>query len=124
MSEALRATTGAKLIDSANRSGGSEITDQVSDWVDCSGTVAASKSAGISLFAYPSCAGKPWFVSDWGILTVNPLKQHKKVLNPDTELDLAIRIVVHDGNAEQAEIGKIYQSFRREIISQQNSEVT
>ena len=124
MSEALRATTGAKLIDSANRSGGSEITDQISDWVDCSGTVAASRSAGISLFAYPSCAEEPWFVSDWGILTVNPLRHHKKVLNHDTELDLAVRIVVHDGDVQQAEIDKIYQAFRTEIISQQNSKET
>lgn len=123
MSEALRVTTGAKLIDSANRSGGMEITGQVSDWVDCSGMIAASRSAGIALFAYPSCAGEPWFVSDWGILTVNPLRQQGKMLRQNEKLDLAVRVVVHDGDAQQAEIAKLYQSFRQELTSQHNNKI-
>jgi hypothetical protein len=116
MTEALRVTNGATLIDSAGHSGGTTISGQVSDWVDCSGTIAAGESAGIALFPHPSAAGHPWFVADWGTLTVNPFVRQGKTIRPGDVLDVAVRIVVHDGDAEAAGIASLYQDFRREYF--------
>ncbi|MDE0428216.1 MAG: PmoA family protein [Caldilineaceae bacterium] len=113
MTEALRVTAGAVLIDSAGRSGGQAISRQISDWVDCSGTIAAGRSAGAALFPYPSAQDFPWFVSDWGTLTVNPLARKQYQLQPGEALDFAVRVVAHDGDAEQADIAGLYRSFAR-----------
>ena len=52
---------------------GGAISGEVTDWVDCSGMVATGRRAGAALFPYASAQGFPWFVADWGTLTVNPL---------------------------------------------------
>ena len=52
-------TSGATMVDSEGRVGGSAISGEVSDWVDCSGTVAASRQAGAALFPYASAQGFP-----------------------------------------------------------------
>ncbi len=114
MTEALRVTNGAALIDATGRSGGDAITGQVSDWVDCSGTIAAGRQAGVALFPYPGAHGFPWFVSDWGTLTVNPLAHTQWEIKRGDLLDLAVRVIVHDGDAEQADIVGLYRSFAAE----------
>ena len=121
MAKALRATSGASLIDSANRSGGSEITGQISDWVDCSGTVAANRRAGVALFPAPSTANEPWFVADWGTLTVNPFVQKGRTIRQNEVLDLAVRVVVHDGDATQADIPSYYASFLQHLTKSTES---
>jgi hypothetical protein len=111
MTEALRVTSGATLIDSADRCGGAEISGQIADWVDCSGPIAAGRSAGVAVFPYPSVGNESWHVTDWGILLVNPLRQAGRTINQNEVLDLAVRVVVHDGDAEHAGIAGLYQSF-------------
>lgn len=115
MAETLRATSGATLIDSANRAGAAAITGQISDWIDCSGTVAAGQHAGVALFPYPSAAKAPWYVADWGTLTVNPFWRTDKTIRRGEMLDLAVRVIVHDGDVEQASIASRYQSFLQEL---------
>ena len=115
MAQALQATSGATLIDSAGRSGGAAIRGQVADWVDCSGMVAAGQRAGVALFPYPSAANEPWFVADWGTLTVNPFAQKGREVNRNELLDLAVRVVIHDGDAEQAGISGRYQRFLQQL---------
>jgi len=121
MTEALRVTSGAALIDAAGRSGGAAISGQVSDWVDCSGTIAAGRQAGAALFPFPSGRGFPWFVSDWGTLTVNPLAHTCRELKRGDLLDLAVRVVVHDGDAAQADIAGLYRSFAASAFAQPNT---
>ena len=122
MTEALRVTNGATMIDAEGRAGGRAISGQVSDWVDCSGTIAAGRQAGAALFPYPGAHGFPWFVSDWGTLTVNPLAHKRYELNQDGLLDFAVRVVVHDGDAEQADIAGLYRSFAAETFAQRAGE--
>ena len=118
MTEALRVTNGAALIDAEGRSGGAAISGQVSDWVDCSGRIAGGSRAGVALFPYASAQGFPWFVADWGTLTVNPLALKRQELKRGDLLDLAVRVVVHDGDAEQADIAGLYRAFAADAFAQ------
>ena len=111
LTEALRVTNGATMVDAEGRVGGGAISGEVSDWVDCSGTVAAGRRAGAALFPYPSAQGFPWFVADWGTLTVNPLEGKGCALKRGDVLDFAVRFVVHDGDAEAADVAGMYGSF-------------
>ena len=111
MTEALRVTNGAAMIDAEGRSGGGAISGQVSDWVDCSGTVAAGGRAGAALFPYASAQGFPWFVADWGTLTVNPMGGKGYALKRGDVLDFAVRFVVHDGDVEEADVAGMWGAF-------------
>ena len=116
MTEALRVTNGAALIDAQGRSGAAAISGQISDWVDCSGAIAAGRQAGAALFPFPGARGLPWFVSDWGTLTVNPLARKRYELKRGDLLDFAVRVVVHDGDAGQADIPALYRSFAAQSL--------
>ena len=72
---------------------------------------AARHSAGGALLPFPSAHGFPWFVSDWGTLTVNPMARKQYQLQPGEVLDFAVRVVAHDGDAEQADIPALYRAF-------------
>ena len=111
MTEGLRVTDGATMVDAAGRTGGSAISGEVSDWVDCSGAVAAGRRAGAALFPYPSAQGFPWFVSDWGTLTVNPMAREGYALKRGDVLDFAVRFVVHDGDVEEADVAGMWGAF-------------
>ncbi|MCZ6680459.1 MAG: PmoA family protein [Candidatus Poribacteria bacterium] len=115
MAEALRATDGATLTDSENRTGASAITGQVADWVDCSGVVAAGRRAGVAVFPHPLASKAPWFVADWGTLSVNPFGQNRKAIRQNDVLDFAVRVVVHDEDVEGAGIAERYRAFRQEL---------
>ena len=114
MTEALRVTNGARMIDAEGRSGGKAISGRVSDWVDCSGAVAAGHSAGGALFPFPSALGFPWFVADWGTLTVNPMASAAYELKKGGVLSFALRVVAHDGDAEAADVAGLYGAFKAE----------
>ena len=93
------------------RAGVGAISGEVSDWVDCSGTVAAGRQADAALFPYASAKGFPWFVADWGTLTVNPLASKRYALRRGDVFDFAVRFVVHDGDAEEADVAGMYEAF-------------
>ena len=93
---------------------GGAISGAVSDWVDCSDTVAEGRRAGVALFPYASAQGFPWFVADWGTLTVNPLGREGYALKRGDVLDFAVRFVVHDGDAEEADVAGLYGAFAAE----------
>ena len=116
LTEALRVTNGATMVDAEGRVGGGAISGEVSDWVDCSGTVAAGRQAGGALFPYPSAQGFPWFVADWGTLTVNPLASKGYALKRGDVLDFAVRFVVHDGDAEEADVAGMWGAFVAESL--------
>lgn len=59
---------------------------------------SAGRQAGATLLPYASAQGIPWFVSDWGTLTVNPMARKGHALKQDDVLDFAVPFVVHDGD--------------------------
>ena len=64
--------------------------------------------SGAALFPYASAQGFPWFVSDLGAMTVNPMAREGYALKrgdlPDIALRFAVRFVVHDGDVEEADV--------------------
>ena len=117
MVESLRATAGATLIDSAGRSGGTAISGGDADWVDCSGQIAADRCLGVAVFRYPCTVNALWYIADWGTLAVNPFAREGRMIKGGEILDLAVRVVVHDGDAETAGIEGLYQRFIQEVRS-------
>ena len=115
MAEGLRVTNGAKIVGADRRCGSEEIRGQDVKWVDCSGEVAGGKFAGVALLPHPVNADNEWSVADWGYISVNPLRWSGRKIKIGEEMHLALRVVVHDGDAEQAGIAGFYQSFLDEL---------
>lgn len=109
--ESLRQSHGAQVTDSTGAKGAEAINDTISDWVDMSGSVGAGRSAGIALMPHPNCAGNPWFVTDWGTMTVNPFGSHQQTLAKGDTLHLGARIVVHDGHADPAQLSALHAAI-------------
>ncbi len=112
--EALSVTHGGQLVDSEGREGGREISREKADWVDGSGTLGRGVRAGVSLLPHPSTAGYPWYVTDWGTLTLNPMAELLWSLGPGDGVEFGIRVVVHDGGAGEARVGELCRGFQED----------
>ncbi len=110
MTEALTAAHGAILRDPEHQ-GVEAINGQTSDWLDCSGTLGSGVRAGVAMFPDASTKGHPWHATGWGVLNLNPLASRAYSLTPGGHLEFALRIVVHDGDADEARISELYQEF-------------
>jgi len=124
MADGLRVADGGTLIDSHGRNGASQIRGHTADWVDCSGMAAHGRQAGIAVFPYPSAGDPPWHVSDWGTLAVNPFLVAASTIKQGEMLDVAVRIVAHDGDADEAGVADLFQSFATQIESSSNGPAT
>ena len=113
--EALTATHGGRLLDSEGREGGRDISRESADWVDGSGTLGRGVRAGVALFPHSSTAGHPWYVTDWGTLTINPMASRVWSLEPGQNVEFGLRVAVHDGDAREAQVGELYRAFQEEI---------
>ena len=100
--ESLRQSHGGQVCDASQAQGAGNINGTVSDWVDMSGTVGGGCVAGITLMPHADCSGHPWFVTDWGTMTVNPFHGSQQHIAMGETLRLGARIVVHDGPADAA----------------------
>ena len=69
----------------------------------------------MALFPHPDNADNEWSLADWGYISVNPLRWRRRKIKTEEEMDLALRIVVYDRDAEQAGIAGFYQSFLDEL---------
>ena len=110
----LRERNGGNVVDSEGRSGASEVNGNVADWLDMSGPASHGQKAGITVIPHASMAGLPWYCSDYGTITIDPFLTEKGLLNRGEELDLGIRILAHDGDAVEAGVADMYESFKRE----------
>lgn len=71
--------------------------------------------AGAALFPYVSTQRFPWFLADWGTMTVNSKAREGDALKRGDVLDFADRFVVHDGDVVWlwGELGERDINFRR-----------
>lgn len=113
LADGLRVVDGGTLLDSTGRTGSAQIRGHPADWVDCSGRTPGGQPAGVALFPYPPAAGQPWEVTDWGIVTVNPFFQTARPIQRGEALEVAVRILVHDGHAVDARIADLFAAFQR-----------
>ena len=111
MADGLRPVDGGTLIDSEGRIGANEIRGQRADWVDCSGKAAQGQKAGMAVFPYPTTKDVPWHLSDWGFMMVNPFQVEARRINRGDAVEVAMRIVAHDGDVNEAGVADLYESF-------------
>ena len=76
------------------------------------GTVPSGRRAGVAVFPYPSAAGHPWHVSEYGTLNVNPFARERVAINRGDDLEIAARLVIYDGDATEARIAERFETFR------------
>lgn len=99
------------LVDSEGRRGAKSIRGRRADWVDCSGKASYGHSAGVAVFQHPSTGNSPWHLDDWGKVSLNPFTSAGRSIGRGEALDLAVRIVAHDGDATDARIAELYDAF-------------
>ncbi|NKB69789.1 MAG: hypothetical protein GKR89_22180 [Candidatus Latescibacteria bacterium] len=110
----LRPVDGGCLLDSEGRVGDAAIRAQTADWVDMSGPASHGQQAGLTVVPHASLAGLPWIVVDWGTITVNPFQHRARLIPVGETLDLGLRLLAHDGDAQEADVAGIYEVFTRE----------
>jgi len=101
---------GGRLIDAEGREN-EEVCWQHADWVDYYGTDSEGHTAGIAVFQYPSLGNSAWYAATYGSIRVNPFRKKAALVARGEEIDLAIRIVAHDGDPFAAGITEYYEAF-------------
>jgi len=116
LADGLRVVDGGSVVDSEGRSGGDAISGERSAWVDACGPSHGGRTAGIAVFPHASTAGNPWSVADYGTITVNPILESPWELDPGDSMEVGVRLVVHDGSAEDAGIVSRFDAFLSESL--------
>lgn len=110
----------ATATNSNGESGGS-IWGKRAKWVDYSGTIDEQK-VGISIFDHPSNLRHPttWHARDYGLVAANPFGLSDFIgksedgtfkLEKGESLNFSYRFVFHRGNAQEANVQKMYEDF-------------
>ena len=110
--DSLRPLGDGKMVDSKGRSGEKEISGSTADWVDISGQASHGFNAGVTVMLHPTTANSPLYCADYGTISINPFMSTKGVINRGKELDLAIRLLAHDGNQEEAKIVDEFERYK------------
>ncbi len=69
-----------------------------------------------ALLPYASAQGFPWFVADLGTPTVNPMAREGYALKRGDVLDFAVRLVVQDGDVEEADVAGLWGALLGEVL--------
>lgn len=95
---------GAGPVDDRGNRGAANLAPDAR-WVDFRGAVAGGGVAGIAVRPQdPDGAG--WFVADWGVVTVGPVKARPVALEPGETARFGCRFLVHDGAADIERLGE------------------
>ncbi len=116
LAEGLREIDGGTSSDSEGRNGAARISGNKADWIDGSGPAPHGKNAGIAVFKFASAGDVPWHIFDWGTINLNPIFDDTWHIKRGAEVDIAIRIVVHDGDASEAGVAEIYEASRSALL--------
>jgi hypothetical protein len=110
---------GGTMINAAGNEGEKATFGVASPWIDCSGKRAPGVE-GIAILQHPSNPGFPtqWFTRDYGFFSPTPMfwptdgkaTSYKK----GEVLKLRYRVLVHAGDAKQAEIEKEFANYSKE----------
>lgn len=129
----LEINQGAKAINSEGVTG-KEIWGKRAKWVDYSGVVDG-KTVGIAIFDHPSNPRHPtwWHARDYGLIAANPFGIHDfEKGQPKGAGDMKIpagqsvtfryRFVFHEGDAQTAGIGQMYEEYAKQKDLTSNAE--
>ena len=103
------------MTDSEGRRGPEAVSGTVSDWVDCSGPAGGGRTAGVALMPHGDTTGHPWYVTEWGTMTVNPCAASALAVKRGAEFSSGLRLVVHDGAAEAADLPGHHRRMKEEV---------
>lgn len=83
--------------DDRGKTGGEAIGKSGAALVSFVGPVGHDRSAGITVMPEES-GSAGWFVADWGVITVGPVRRQPLSIAAGASASLACRFVAHDGN--------------------------
>lgn len=106
---------GGRITNANGQVNEEETFDQVSDWVDYSGPVSRTETAGIAIFPHPGSDGIPWFTRNYGPLYVSPWRHEEITLAPGQTRTVGARFAAHDGSCEEADVAGLYARFLEEL---------
>jgi hypothetical protein len=110
------------MLNSEGKVGVKEIWGKRASWVDYSGEVEG-ESLGIAIFDNPANVKHPtyWHARDYGLFAVNPFGEHdfyndrkrdgSVTIAKGEALTFRYRVVIHHGDAAEAQIAAAYQSY-------------
>lgn len=113
----LSVPSGGILVNAEGMKGEKGTFGQPSPWCDFSGA-REGKSEGLAILTHPDDPLQPipWFTRDYGFFSPTPfnwLAEPYEIKKGDT-LKLKYRVVVHAGDADQANIASLYEEWARE----------
>ena len=124
--DALREKEGLVMVNSEGAKGEKEVWGKPAPWVDYSGTVEG-ESLGIAIFDHPGNPKHPtyWHARGYGLFAANPFGEHhffndetrdgSVTIEPGTSFTLRYRVVIHPGDAEQAKVAELYESYKASL---------
>ena len=65
----------------------------------------------MAVFPHPSAGAPPWHLYDWGTVSVNPFLVAARTVPQGELLDVAIRVVAHDGDADEAGVADLFEAY-------------
>ncbi len=95
--ESMRVEHGGRLRDVDGHEGGAAVTAGHAAWVDACGPVGGGHVAGLTLAAGEGVGQPSWFATDWGVVTLQPFRDHGRLVRRGDALEIACRIIVRDG---------------------------
>ena len=104
---------GGRIVDSEGRRD-DDVTWQHADWIDYYGTDSQGRTAGLAVFQFPSLGNVAWYAGTYGSIRVNPFRKGGTCVCRGEKVDVAIRIVAHDGDPHEAGVADLYESFKKE----------
>jgi Family of unknown function (DUF6807) len=117
VAESVKVEAGGAMLDARGKRTAAEITGSDAAWVDYSGPVGGGHIAGVAVIPHPDCGAPWWFVTDWGVVTVGHYRGRQLAIPKGESATFRFRAVVHDGDAEAAGIGALYQAYIEETGS-------
>ena len=101
---------GGTILNSNGQRNEEEAMRQYANWTDYSGVVAGKK-VGITLMNHPSNPPSPFFTRNYGTFLTNFTLLEKYELPQGGRLTQRFRILIHEGDAAEANIERYYQPF-------------
>ena len=99
---------GGVVRDDRGHAGGAAVSGEGPRWVDFTGPVGGGARAGLTVIPHALPGRTPfWFVADWGVVTVGPFRSVPLALDVGATFTSSCTVLVHDGEADEAEIEAI-----------------
>lgn len=117
VAESIAVTSGGAIIDDRGARDAAAVTGAGSRWVDYSGPVGGGALAGVAVCPDPRDHDETaWFVTDWGVVTVGPFRNRGRKLEKGTSIRLRYRVLVHDGDADDANVADRLREYLANAI--------